>query len=110
MDSINQNQPEDPIKSLGGGEAIKKLKELADKAESCFFCSNIKTGLPFSTRPMSPQKIDDNGDLWFLSADDSHKNAELATDPMVQLLFQGSKYSDFLNIYGIAEISKDKEK
>ncbi|MEB0249843.1 pyridoxamine 5'-phosphate oxidase family protein, partial [Mucilaginibacter sp. 5B2] len=33
-----------------------------------------------------------------------------AVDPMVQLLFQGSKYADFLNIYGIAEITDDKEK
>jgi len=59
---------------------------------------------------MSPQKIDDNGDLWFLSANDSHKNQEISTDPMVQLLFQGSAHSDFLNVYGIAEISEDKEK
>ena len=28
----------------------------------------------------------------------------------MQLLFQGSGYSDFLNIYGIATISEDKEK
>jgi len=109
MDSINQQQPEDNFKNLEGDIAWKKLKEMA-AGVSCFFCSNIKTGLPFSTRPMSPQKIDDNGDLWFLSANDSHKNAEIATDPMVQLLFQGSKYSDFLNVYGIAEISEDKEK
>jgi general stress protein 26 len=109
MDSINQNQPEDNFKNLEGTHAWTKLKELAEGV-SCFFCSNIKTGLPFSTRPMSPQKIDDNGDLWFLSANDSHKNAEIAQDPMVQLLFQGSKYSDFLNVYGIAEIIEDKEK
>jgi general stress protein 26 len=108
MDSINQQQPEENIKNLEGPEAWKQLKELAEKAESCFFCSNIKTGLPFNTRPMSPQKIDDNGDLWFLSANDSHKNADIKTDPMVQLLFQASAHSGFLNIYGIAEISEDK--
>ncbi|RZJ58177.1 MAG: general stress protein [Flavobacterium sp.] len=108
MDSINANQPEDNIENLEGNEAWKKLKELAEKADTCFFCSNIKTGLPFSTRPMSPQKIDDNGDLWFLSANDSNKNEELSHDPFVQLLFQGSTYSGFLNIYGIAEITEDK--
>lgn len=109
MDSINQQQPEDNFKNLEGNEAWKKLKEMAE-GTSCFFCSNIKTGLPFSTRPMAPEKIDDNGDIWFLSAKDSHKNMEIATDPMVQLLFQGSKYSDFLNVYGIAKIIEDKEK
>jgi general stress protein 26 len=48
--------------------------------------------------------------LWFLSANDSHKNYEIRTDDYVQLLFQGSAYSDFLSIYGRATISEDKEK
>lgn len=109
MDSINQQQPEDNFKNLQGEEAKKRIKDMAEKA-SCFFCSNIKTGIPFSTRPMSVQKIDDDGNFWFLSADDSHKNEEIGHDPFVHLLFQGSSYSDFLNIYGLAEISKDKEK
>ena len=110
MDSINQQQPEDNIKDLEGTEAWSKLKELAEKGESCFFCTNLKTGLPFNTRPMSPQKIDDDGTLWFLSANDSTKNADIQSDPMVQLLFQGSAHSGFLNVYGIAEISEDKTK
>jgi general stress protein 26 len=110
MDSINQQQPEDNFQNLEGAEAIKKIKELADKAKTCFFCSNIKTGIPFSTRPMSVQKIDDEGNFWFLSAKDSHKDDELTKDPFVHLLFQGSAHSDFLNIYGIATITDDKEK
>ncbi len=71
MDSINQQQREENRKNLGGQEATKKIKELADSAQSCFFCTNIKTGQPFAVRPMSPQQIDDEGNLWFLSADDS---------------------------------------
>jgi general stress protein 26 len=110
MDSINQQQPEDNFENLEGNDAWGKLKELAEKAESCFMCTAIKTGLPFNTRPMSPQKIDDNGDLWFLSANDSHKNANIKADPMVQLLFQASAHSGFLNVYGIAEITEDKAK
>jgi len=110
MDSINQQQPEDNFENLQGTEAVKKIKSLVEAAETCFFCSNIKTGIPFSTRPMSVQKVDDEGNFWFLSSKDSHKNDELSHDPFVHLLFQGSAHSDFLNIYGIAEISEDKEK
>ena len=110
MDSINQQQPEDNFKDLAGAEAKEKIQELVKQAETCFFCSSIKTGLPFSTRPMSVQKVDDEGNFWFLSANDSHKNEELAHDPFVHLLFQGSAHSDFLNIYGTATISEDKEK
>ncbi|WP_374163768.1 pyridoxamine 5'-phosphate oxidase family protein [Arcticibacter sp. MXS-1] len=110
MDSINQQQPEDNLKHLEGAEAINKMKALADNAASCFFCSNIKTGVPFTTRPMTVLQVDDAGNFWFLSSDDSNKNDELSRDPFVHLLFQGSSYSDFLNIYGIAEVSKDKAK
>ncbi|MEL1242744.1 pyridoxamine 5'-phosphate oxidase family protein [Flavobacterium sp. DGU11] len=110
MDSINQNQPEDNFKDLAGPEALEKIKELAHKAGSCFFCTKIVSGEAFSTRPMSAEKIDDNGNFWFLSANDSHKNAEIAADPAVQMLFQGSSYSDFLTLYGKATISTDKQK
>lgn len=110
MDSINQQQPENNFENLHGTEALKKIKELTDKSSSCFFCTDIHTGKPFFTRPMSVQKIDDEGNFWFLSSNDSHKNNEIKNDSYVQLLFQGSDYSDFLNIYGRATISADKEK
>lgn len=110
MDSINKQQTEDNFENLDGAEAVKKIKELTDKAPSCFFCTDIETGKPFITRPMSVQQVDDKGNLWFLSANDSHKNYEIRTDSAVQLLFQGSSYSDFLNLYGTATIIEDKEK
>jgi len=110
MDSINAQQPEDNTKNLEGPDAWKKIKEMAEKADTCFFCTNIKTGLPFSTRPMAVLKIDEEGNLWFLSANDSSKNAEMEKDPLVQLLFQESPHAGFMNVYGIAEISTDKAK
>lgn len=110
MDSINKQQPEENHKDLDGTAAIEKIRELCEKAKSCFFCTKIQTGQPFATRPMSVQKIDDKGTFWFLSANDSHKNAEIAADPSVQLLFQGSPYSDFITLYGKTTVSADKEK
>jgi general stress protein 26 len=108
MDSINQQQPEKNHEDLAGTEAGKKIKELTDKNSTCYFCTKITTGEPLRTRPMSVQKVDEAGNFWFLSANDSHKNAEIATDNRVQLLFQGSEHSDFLSIYGTATISTDK--
>lgn len=98
------------LESLEGTEAQKKLKEMVEKADTCFFCSNIKTGLPFSTRPMSAQSVDDQGNIWFLSGKESLKNDELKHDPFVQLLFQESQHTGFLSVYGIAEISNDRQK
>ena len=110
MDSINEEQPEENRKDLFGEEANEKIKELVDKAKTCFFCSSMKTGEPFATRPMSVQKLDEDGTFWFLSPKDSNKNDELESDSNVQLLFQGSSYSDFLSLYGRATVSTDKEK
>lgn len=110
MDSINQQQPEKNHEDLTGVEADKKMKELAEKAESCFFCTKITSNEPLDVRPMAVQKVDDDGNFWFLSASDSHKNEAIKTDSNVQLLFQGSAHSDFLSVYGQATISTDKEK
>src|ERR1700748_351572 len=110
MNSINQQQIEENYQDLAGSDAIEKLKELVAKTWTCFFCSNIKTGIPFSTRPMAVQQVDDEGNLWMLSSNDSHKDIEIKSDPFVQLLFQGSAHSDFLNVYGMASVSGDKEK
>ncbi|RYY06491.1 MAG: general stress protein [Sphingobacteriaceae bacterium] len=110
MDSINQNQPEDNLKNLAGTEALKKMKEIAEETQTCFFCTDIKTGSPLAIRPMAVQKVDDEGNLWFLSSNDSNKNQEIKQDDHVHLLFQESHYSGFLNVYGDAYISEDKAK
>lgn len=109
MDSINKQQQEDNYEDLQGAEAVKKIKEVAGKTNTCFFCTGIKTGKPVTVRPMAVQKMDDQGNFWFLSANDSHKNQDIQEDNNVQLLFQGSAHSDFLSIYGVATISTDKE-
>ena len=109
MDSINRQQEEENKKDLQGTEAGKKIKELAGKNSTCFLCTDIETGKPVMVRPMSVQKMDEAGNFWFLSANDSFKNKDIQADHMVQLLFQGSAHSDFLSIYGVATISTDKE-
>jgi general stress protein 26 len=106
MDSINQNQPEENYKDLDGKEALAKLKELVDSAGSCFFCTQHEGG----TRPMSVRQVDEQGNLWFLSADDSHKNREIAANPAVKLYFQGASNAEFLVLDGVASITRDKAK
>ena len=110
MDSINEQQPEQNRSDLNGAGAIEKMKELVNKAETCFFCTGATAGGSTGARPMSVQDVDGDGNLWFLSADDSHKNNELARDPSVQLFFQGSAHSGFLTLSGTASISRDKAK
>lgn len=110
MDSTDRNRIEDGREDLQGQEAVKKIKEMVDQAQTCFFCSAVVTGESNGDRPMNVQQVDDEGNLWFLSARDSRKNQELAIDPSVRLYFQGSKHSDFMQLNGMASISTDHEK
>jgi general stress protein 26 len=110
MNSIQENQAEENHRDLGDEEAIAKIKEIVEKAKSCFFCTTVATGNSNAARPMSVRQVDDDGNLWFLSARDSHKNMELALDSAVKLYFQGSAHSDFLELEGRATISHDKLK
>jgi general stress protein 26 len=110
MNSIDRNQPEDNYEDLHGPDAVKKIKEMVEQAENCFFCSAVSTGESNGDRPMNVRQVDDAGNLWFLSANDSRKNQELTMDPSVKLYFQGSKHSDFMQLNGKATISRDQEK
>jgi len=108
MDSINRNQPEENRRDLAGFDAIERIKDMIDDADSCFFCTGNGQGPSRGVRPMSVRETDDAGAIWFLSSIDSHKNQELQTNPTVKLFFQAGKHSGFLELDGHAEISQDK--
>lgn len=110
MNSINRNQPEDNLEHLNQVDAVSKIRELVDKAGTCFFCTAVPTGVSGGTRPMNVLETDEQGNLWFLCAADSHTNAEIMISSNVKLYFQGSAHSDFLYLDGIATISTDKAK
>ena len=108
MDSINRQQPEDNHEDLTGTDAIERIRDVVKKSESCFFCTAVSAGGSGATRPMSVQEVDDAGDLWFLSASDSHKNKELGRSPAVRLFFQASGHSGFLTLTGEASVTRDR--
>ncbi|MBU4538485.1 MAG: pyridoxamine 5'-phosphate oxidase family protein [Weeksellaceae bacterium] len=88
-------------------EAIEKLKQLSEKAGTCMFCTDLTT-LPITARPMSVRETDEEGNLWFLSSADSHKNLEISEDNRVQLLFMNNSDYEYLSVFGKAFIYKDK--
>jgi general stress protein 26 len=108
MDSINANQPEQNHQDLTGRQAIDKIREIVKKSPNCFFCTAGENGQWSAARPMNVRDVDEAGNLWFLSADDSHKNEQLGRDPRVRLYFQGSTHSEFLHIDGAAAVYRNK--
>ena len=110
MDSINANQPEDNREDLEGARAVEQIQEVVKQSASCFFCTAVSLGGSGAARPMTVQKVDGNGNLWFLSAADSHTVMELAENPAVRLFFQGSEHSGFITLTGRATLSQDKRR
>jgi len=108
MDSINRNQPEENRRDLAGLDAVKRVKDMVDDAETGFFCTTGATGSANGVRPMNVRQADDAGNLWFLSASDSHKNQELAANPAVKLYFQVGAHAGFLELEGRAEVMQDR--
>jgi len=97
------------IQDLQERPALNKLKELAEDAKLCMFNTRL-CGAPFNTRPMATQLVDEDGTFWFFSAADSTKNLDIARDNRVQLIYSNRSASEFLSVYGTAEIIVDKAK
>lgn len=102
------NAADQPTHNLAGTEAKEKLKEMAEKARTCMFTTNLKH-IPGNTRPMSLQEVNKNdGTLWFLSSTESEKNKDIAADDRVALTFQNDGKSEYLAVYGQATIYTDQ--
>lgn len=108
MSSINQQQPEHHRENLVGAAAVEKLAELAKEAKTCFFCTAPAGSDTGGVRPMTVLEADQQGNLWFLSASDSHQNREIEANPSVKLFFQGSPRAEFMVLDGFATISRDR--
>ena len=93
-------------KDLRNEDAADKIKELAEGIDTCMFCTYNEYRL--QSRPMSVQKIDDLGQLWFLSDRNSSQNAEISLNPQVEIFFS-EPHDKFLTLHGTATISYDRE-
>lgn len=98
------------VKNMGNEEAILKLRELAEAIDICMFCTNLKTDDGASCRPMSTQKVCDEGNIWFFSNADSDKNKEIEQDKNVQLFYSHPGKDSFLIVNGVAELIFDRKK
>jgi len=88
---------------------LTKIRELAEDAKLCMFHTRL-CGAPFNTRPMTTQAVDEDGTIWFFSAADSTQNLDIARDNRVQLIYSNRSASEFLSLYGTAEILIDKDR
>ena len=97
-------------KNLQHAEASQKMKELVEDIDICLFCTGLQNSDGLTARPMSSQKVDEEGNIWFFSDKNSDKNHEIATDPKVQLFYSDPSKSSFVVVTGEAEIVFDRQK
>jgi len=97
------------VKNLISAEAIDKIKKIAMDADIALFTTNLST-IPLATRPMGTLDVDDEGNLWFFSKNDSDKNRDISHDNQVQLFYSNKNSAEYLSIYGRAQILTNRIK
>lgn len=94
-------------KNLYSTEAKKKIKELAESIDMCMMATDLKNQ-PFHLVPMSTKKVDDAGNVWFLSNKNSNHNKFMERDGKAHLIYSDKSSFEFLSVYGSASITTDR--
>lgn len=94
-------------KNLYSNEAREKIKQLAESIDFTMFVTDLKSQ-PFHTVPMSTKEVDDDGNIWFLSNNNSKHNKNIEREKRAHLIYADKGSFEFLSIYGRATISTDR--
>ncbi len=87
-------------------EAIEKMHELTNE-KTCMFCTHDALG-ELKARPMSTNKTDGYGNIWFLGDRLADTIDELKVNPKVDLLYSNTKDNSYCTVKGTAEVSRDQ--
>lgn len=88
-------------------ESRKKIKSLVGDIKVAMMITGFDQK-PIPAIPMTTKKIDNEGNIWFLSLRNSHHNQNLLQDKQVQLLYSDPSDMEYLSVYGEAEVTTDR--
>jgi general stress protein 26 len=89
-------------------EAIEKLKGFLEGIDFAMLTTFADDKL--HSRPMSTQELDENGDLWFFTSDDSRKIEEIERDNRINVAYSDPDGNTYVSVFGTAEVVKDRAK
>lgn len=92
-----------------GAEAIARVKELVEDIDFTMLTTHDASGHLVS-RPMSTREMDDAGDIWFFTLDDSKKVDEAESDHDVNLSYIDAKGHRYVSVAGKARTVDDAAK
>ncbi|HEL7630316.1 TPA: pyridoxamine 5'-phosphate oxidase family protein [Stenotrophomonas maltophilia] len=90
-------------------EHIAQLAELIKDVEVAMFTTVGVDGRLYS-RPLGTQQVAFDGDLWFATAADSPKVAEIALNPRVNVAYASTSKNTYVSVAGNARIVDDRAK
>lgn len=93
--------------NLYNEDAKKKISKLATDIDFAMMATNLKE-TPLSVIPMSTKKVDEDGNIWFLSGKDSDHNKDIEKDAETQLIYSDPSSMEFLSVYGQSSITTEK--
>lgn len=88
-------------------ESRKKIRGLVGDIKVAMMITGFDQK-PIPAIPMTTKKIDNDGNIWFLSLRNSHHNQNLLQDKQVQLLYSDPSDMEYLSVYGEAEVTTDR--
>ena len=89
-------------------ESIEKLKGMLEGIDFAMLTTIANNKL--RSRPMSTQEMDENGDLWFFTSDETHKVEEIEKDDRVLVAYSAPDDNTYVSVFGHAKISHDRAK
>lgn len=96
------------IENLTSHKALEKMRELVDDIKFGMMLTNLQKQ-PISAVPMTSKKVDEAGNIWFLSGLNSEHNANIVINPQIQLLYSKPSDMEFISIYGQATIVTERD-
>ncbi|UZH56190.1 pyridoxamine 5'-phosphate oxidase family protein [Salinimicrobium tongyeongense] len=93
--------------NLNKEESQKKFRTLVDDIKVAMMVTGLEKR-PINAIPMTTKKVDEQGNVWFISMGNSEHNKDLELNPDVHLLYSDPDDMEFLSLYGKAEITKDR--
>ena len=94
---------------LTGREARDRVKELVEDIDFTMLTTQDDAGHLVS-RPMSTRDMDDNGDIWFFTSEDSKKVEEAKADHDVNLAYCDAGGMRYVSVAGRATVVHDEQK
>jgi general stress protein 26 len=97
------------MSEVTGMEAAARIKELVEDIDFTMLTTVDAAG-NLVGRPMSTRQMDDGGDIWFFTADDTKKVDEIEADHDVALSYVDAKGMRFVSVAGRARVIHDRAK